>query len=141
MNDRNLWRGLFLSAIALAFGGTAWRYPTGDLAHIGPGLFPLIVSGLLLVVGLAMTVRCFLTDEKQALEFKLRNIGLILGSLCGFAAISHFVNMIAGIVFLVFFSGLAAGSYSWKRSLVISAALTGIALVFRSLLGLNLPLY
>ena len=140
MNDRNLWRGLFLSAVALAFGATAARYPLGDLAHVGPGLFPLMVSGLLLLVGLAMTVRCFYV-EKQPIDLRFRNIAFILGSLCGFALISHVVNMIAGITFLVFFSGLAASSYSWKRSFKISLGLILIAFAFRNFLGLNLPLY
>src|ERR1700746_1670848 len=107
MNDRNLWRGLVLSAVAVAFGAAAARYPLGDLTHVGPGLFPLMVSGLLLLVGVTMMAR-FLFVEKQAIDFSLRNIAIILTSLCGFAFVSQVVNMIAGIVFLVFFSGIAA---------------------------------
>jgi hypothetical protein len=140
MDDRNLWRGLFISAIAVTFGAAAARYPLGDLAHVGPGLFPLMVSGLLLLVGLTMMARCFFV-EKQPIDFRFRNVGIILTSLCGFAFVSQVVNMIAGIVFLVFLSGIAASSYSWKRNIKISVVLILIAFAFRNFLGLNLPLY
>jgi hypothetical protein len=140
MNDQNLWRGLFISAVAVAFGAAAARYPLGDLAHVGPGLFPLMVSGLLLLVGVTMMARCFFV-EKQPIDFRFRNVTIILASLCGFAFVSQVLNMIAGIVFLVFFSGIAASSYSWKRNIKISVVLILIAFAFRNFLGLNLPLY
>jgi Tripartite tricarboxylate transporter TctB family len=140
MNDQNLWRGLFISAVAVAFGAAATRYPLGDLAHVGPGLFPLMVSGLLLFVGVTMMARCLFV-EKQPVDFSLRNVAIILTSLCGFAFVSQVVNMIAGIVFLVFFSSIAASSYSWKRNIKISVVLILIAFAFRNFLGLNLPLY
>jgi Tripartite tricarboxylate transporter TctB family len=140
MNDRNLWRGLFISTVAVAFGAAAARYPLGDLAHVGAGLFPLMVSGLLLLVGVTMMARCLFL-EKQPIDFKFRNVAIILTSLCGFAFVSQVVNMIAGIAFLVFFSGIAASSYSWKRNIKISVVLVLIAFAFRNFLGLNLPLY
>ncbi|EJL70213.1 Tripartite tricarboxylate transporter TctB family [Variovorax sp. CF313] len=127
-------------AIALAFGLTALRYPIGDLSRAGPGLFPAMISGMLLVIGVATVVRSFLV-EGVPLEFNFRNIGLILASLCGFAVISMYLNMIAGIIFMVFCSGFAASSYSWVRNAKVSAGLIVMALALQKLLGLNLPLY
>ena len=101
MNDRNLVRGLFLIAISLAFGLGALRYPIGDFGRAGPGLFPLLVSSLLLLIGVATIVRSRFV-ERVPLDFNVKNIAIILGSLCGFALISQHVNMIAGIVFMVF---------------------------------------
>ena len=77
----------------------------------------------------------------MGLDFNLKNIAIILASLCGFAVISAYVDMIAGIAFMVFFSSLAARSYSVLRCLKISAGLVGVAFAFQKLLGFNLPLY
>lgn len=139
MIDRNLVRGLFLMAIAAAFGGAAFRYPVGDLSRAGPGLFPLMISGLLALVAVSMIVRSRFVAP-QAFHFEYRNIALILGSLCGFAVVSLFVNMTAGIVFMVFCSSLAGTSFSIKRNLKISLGLLVMAFVFQRFLGLNLPL-
>jgi hypothetical protein len=140
MNDRNLTRGLFLVAISLFFGLQALRYPIGQFSHAGAGLFPLMVSSLLLLIGLITVVRSRF-DERVPMAFNPKNIAIILGSLCGFAVISAFLNMIAGIVFMVFASSFAASSYSVVRNLKISAGLVAMAFAFQKLLGLNLPLY
>lgn len=140
MNNQNLIRGLFLMAIALAFGLQSFHYSIGDLARAGPGLFPLLVSGLLLLVGLAMVVRAYFTAPVR-MDFQFKNIAIILLSLCGFAEISEHINMIAGIVFLVFFAGLAGRDYSVMRSLKIAVGLVVVAVVFQKFLGLQLPLY
>ena len=140
MNDRNLVRGLFLIAISLAFGLTSLRYPIGQFSRAGPGLFPLMVSSLLFLIGLATVVRSRFV-ERAHLNFNLRNIALIVLSLCGLAVISLYLNMIVGIVFMVFCASFAGSSYSVVRNLKISAGLIAIAFAFQKLLGLNLPLY
>ena len=140
MTNRNLLRGLFLVAIALVFGLGSLKYPTGSFERAGPGLFPLLVSSLLFLLGVVTVVRAFIV-ERAPLNFNVRNIALILGSLCGFALISEYVNMIAGIVFMVFCASLAGTSYSVVRNLKVAGFLIAVALLFQKLLGVQLPLY
>ena len=140
MKDQNLVRGLFLTAVSLAFGLGALQFNIGELSHAGPGLFPLMVSGLLLVIAIATIVRSRMV-EPEPLSFNAKNIGLILLGLCGFAVVSQWINMIAGIVFMVFVATFAGTSYSWVRNLKIAAGLILVAFAFQKLLGLNLPLY
>src|SRR5215813_8782487 len=133
MNNRNVVRGLFLIAIALAFGLQSLRYPIGGFGRAGPGLFPLLVSFLLLLLGIATVVRSLLI-ERVGIAFNAKNIGLILVSLCGFALISERVNMIAGIVFMVFCAAFAGTSYSVVRNLKIAGVLIAVAFVFQKFL-------
>lgn len=140
MIDRNLARGLFLVALSLAFGLTAMRYPIGDLARAGPGLFPMMVSGLLLAVGIATVVRSRFV-QKEPLEYNFKNIGLILGSLVGFAVVTLLTNMVFGIIFLVFCSTAAGTTYSWVRNVKVALGLIAVAYAFQKGLGLNLPLF
>jgi hypothetical protein len=140
MNNRNLVRGLFLMAIALAFGIGALGYRIDHFSRPGPGLFPLIVSCLLFVIGLISVVRARYA-EAVPLDFNLKNIALILLSLCGFALISQHLNMILGITFMVFCASFAGTSYSVVRNLKITAGLIAVAFAFQELLGLSLPLY
>jgi cytochrome c oxidase subunit IV len=140
MNDRNLVRGLFLMAISLVFGLGSLRYQVGQFSQPGPGLFPLLVSCLLFSIGLISVVRSRYV-ERVHLTFSLKNIALVLLSLCGFAVISEHLNMVAGIVFMVFCASLAGTSYSLVRNLKVSVGLIAVALAFEKLLGLSLPLY
>jgi hypothetical protein len=139
MNDRNLLKGLFLAAVALVFGIGALNYNVGHVERAGPGFFPLMVSSFLFLLGAGIMVRSRFT-ERVPMYFNVKNIVIILGSLAGFAALSYYADMIAGIVFLVFCSTLAGTSYSIRRNIMISLVLIGIAFVFQKGLGLQLPL-
>lgn len=140
MNDRNLLRGLALAAVALAFGGGSLRYSVGSLSHAGPGLFPLMVSSLLLLIALITLVRSHFVAPVP-MDFNGKNIALLLFALCGFAVLSKLLDMCAGIVFMVFVASYAGRSPSWLRSLKIAAGLIAVAFGFQKLLGLNLPLF
>lgn len=139
MLKQSLARGIFLGVVALIFAVNALRYPVGELARAGPGLFPLIVSGLLLLLA-ALTIVQSRLEASQPLSFDLKNIALIMVSLVLFVVTSELVNMAAAIVVLVFVAGFAAADYSWKRSLKIAAALVLVAFAFQRLLGLDLRL-
>jgi hypothetical protein len=98
------------------------------------------VSGVLLLIGIATLVRARFVAPVP-LTFNLKNVATVIVSLCGFAVISEHVNMIAGIVFMVFCSTYAGTSYSWLRNVKIAAGLIAIAFAMSRLLGVNLPLY
>jgi predicted MFS family arabinose efflux permease len=141
MNDRNLLRGLFLIALSMVFGITAvMRYPIGNFAHGGPGLFPSLVSALLLLIGVATVVRSRFVDRAR-MDMNYRNIGLILASLCAFAVVTLLINMITAITVMVFLSTMAGTNYSVWRNLKITLGLVAMAFMFAKLLGMNLPLY
>ena len=127
-------------AIALLFGLGSLKYTIGEFSRAGPGLFPLLVSCLVFLIGVITVVRARFV-KPVPLDYNIKNISFILLGLCGFAVLSQYLNMIAGILFLVFCSSFAATSYSVVRNLKISAGLIAIAFVFRHLLGLQLPLF
>lgn len=141
MKNLNFVSGLFLMAIALVFGLVSFQYKIGQFSRAGPGLFPLLVSSLVFLIGVATMVRSRFIAPVP-LNYNLRNIVLVLLGICGFTLLSQYINMIVGIVFLVFCSSFAGiAPYSVVRNLKISAGLIAIALAFQHLLGLNLPLY
>ena len=86
-SNRNFVRGLFLMAIAVLFGTIATRYSIGELSRSGPGMFPLLVSCFLFVIGLLQAVRAHFVAPVP-LDYSVKNIVVILASLVGFALIS-----------------------------------------------------
>ena len=137
MPSQSTGQALLLAAIGLFFGLNALRYQVGTLARFGPGLFPLVVSGALLILACAMLVRSRLVVTPP-LQFNIRNIAIIMAALAGFVVATTFLDMAAGIVVLVFTATLAGTSYHWKRNALVAAGLIVIALGFEQLLGLRL---
>ncbi|AZY48407.1 tripartite tricarboxylate transporter TctB [Bordetella avium] len=139
LNNRIVVRGLFIMLIGIVFGGTALRYPIGTLGRFGPGLFPLIVSGLLVLIGITTIVRARFAAP-ETLDYNIKNIVIVLSALIAFVLVSHFINMLLGIACLVFISTLAGTSYSVVRNLKITVGLCAVAFGFKYFLGLSLPL-
>ncbi len=138
--NRNLVRALLLAVVALGFGAGSFRYSIGDLSDAGPGLFPLMISGLLLAVAVMMIIRSRY-EISVPLRIELTRISFVLGGLVGFVLVSKAVGMLGGIVALVFITALAGTSYSWRRNLQVSIALIAVAFALQTLLGLNVGLY
>src|SRR4051812_37629311 len=140
MLNQNLVRGVFLAVVALAFGLGALRYRLGDLGHAGPGLFPLLVSSLLLLIAILTIVQSRVIPFVP-LDLNVKSIGLILLALLAFVVLSKLVSMVLGIVAMVFIASFAGSSgFSWKRNLQISAGLIIVAYAFQKFLGVNLRL-
>jgi hypothetical protein len=112
----------------------------GSFAHPGSGLFPLLVSAMLGLIGLVMLVRSWL-EQPTPIAVKARPIAIVLTSLAGFALIARHLDVAAAIVFLVFVAALAGPQYSVVRNLKICAGLLAIAFAFHRLLGLNLTIF
>ncbi|OYU50178.1 MAG: tripartite tricarboxylate transporter TctB [Rhizobiales bacterium PAR1] len=140
MNNQNVLKGLFLAAIALLFGLQAPNFSIGTLGKPGPGLFPLMVSGLLFFVGIGMVIKSWLLEAKP-LDFHWRNVTLITVSLVTFAVITEYVNMLVALVVMVFMSSLASDDFSLSRTLKIATVLALIAIAMRVGLKFQLPLY
>lgn len=140
LTNRNFVRGLCLMAVALLFGLVSFNYKIGQLSRSGPGLFPLAVSSFLFLIGLTTVVRSHF-DAPVPLNYNVKNIALVLLGLCGFVVASEYINMIVGIIFLVFCTTFAGTSYSVLRNIKISIGLVAVAFAFKTFLGLNLPLY
>lgn len=139
MPNRSLARGAVLSGIALLFAFGALRLPVGTLSHSGAGLFPLIVSGFLLILALIMVAKSFFT-ESPPLEANFKSIAIIMASLVGFVLMARYVSMIVAIVWLVFVAAFAGTTYSWLRNAKVALGLLVVAYCFQRFLGLNLRL-
>lgn len=138
--NQNTGRGLLLAAVAFFFLVQAPKLTIGSLSRPGPGLFPVMVASLLLLIAIVIVVRSRFI-EAVPLDFRFRNIALIAASLVTFTLVSEFVNMLAGVAVMVTLASLASEDFSIPRTATIVGALCLIAFAMKRLLGVQLPLY
>jgi hypothetical protein len=139
MKNKSIGTGVAFIAIAVLFGLNALHYTLGTIDQPGPGFFPLTVSVFLFLLGVSVSIRG-LAEAREPVPYKFKNILIISASLLGFAVATELVGMIAGIYILVFISSAAATTFKLFRAFMISNVLVIIAIAFKYLLGLNLPL-
>jgi len=137
--NKNLLTGLLFMMFALVFGINGLRYQFGNFADAGPGLFPVVLSVCLFLLGLVTVIKHFLTADTPV-DFKFKNIAIVSAGLLGFAVTTQYLGMLAGTAVLVSVTSACATSYSVARVVKITVGLVVIAVAFKYLLGLNLPL-
>ena len=139
MKNKSIGIGISFIIISLLFGLNSLQYTLGTISQPGPGLFPLTISVCLIILGVIISINGLIETSNQ-IDFKFKNILIISASLLGFAITTEYVGMIAGIYVLVVVSSLAATTYNLLRVFMIGNSLVAIAVAFKYLLGLNLPL-
>ncbi|MBM7691703.1 putative membrane protein YhdT [Peribacillus deserti] len=143
MKNLNIWVGVFTLAFAGFVFWQALSFEYYSNIGPGPGLFPIWLSGMLIVLSLFFIVNAFKSDKIYFSDVfpkgKQRSkIIRILASIVLFILISPYAGFtIAGIVvlFILFF-----GEMKWYKAIGTSVITTLIIfLVFKSFLGVPLP--
>jgi hypothetical protein len=137
--NKKLLIGVLFIAIALCFGVYSTCYEIGTFDNAGPGLYPLTVSAVLAVIGVLSIVTGKL-ETRDPVEFKFKNIALVVAGLVAFAVTTTYFGMSIGIIALVAITSIAADRSSVKSTVAIIVSLLTIAFAFKYLLGMPLPL-
>lgn len=140
---RDILAGLIFLACGLAFGIAAARYPIGTALRMGPGYFPLVLSGLLGLLGLGIVARGVLAAEAEGTLGLVpwRGLVLILGALVLFGAMVKGLGLAPALFATAFASALASRHNGPVSVAVLAAALTLFCvLIFSFGLGVPVPL-
>ena len=135
--------GLFFAFLGMSFFLLSFKLPAGKITQPGPGIFPLTLSVLLLVIGLVIF---FSGKEKANLDWRkaLPNLAkpaaIILLTLAFIILMNRLGYLFASFLYLL---GLLLVVCRFK--LFFSAALSGILAAgswyfFGKILGIQLPL-
>lgn len=131
--------------IALAGAGAMYHsltaFELGTLARMGPGYFPALVSGLLILCGLSIGIPALLrAGPMPVIEF--RPLFWISLSTLAFALILMPFGLIPAIIVQTVLAGISDRKLSWKGSLILAATVAiGATLIFKVGLGLIVPTF
>ena len=132
--------GLIFAGLGLAFGIAAAGYELGTALRMGPGYFPLVLAGLMGVLGVAIVAKgVFRAAEDGALgNVPWRGLVLILAALVFFGATIRGLGLAPALFVAAFMSALASRSNTPLAAAVLAAALTLFCLLIFSF-GLGVP--
>jgi apolipoprotein N-acyltransferase len=109
---------------------------------MGPGYFPRVLGGLLMLLGAILSIRSFAETGAPLSGFHWKSIALVLGAVCLFAAIVNIVGLVIATVLLIFVSGYASQEFNVKESIISSVILSTVSvLLFIIGLKLQFPIF
>jgi hypothetical protein len=119
----------FAAAVVFILIGIAgfWfgrNYQYGSAARMGPGYFPMMVSGLLIVLGLIVAAQSMVLAEGAKLSgVRWRSVGLIVLSIVAFGFLIEHAGLVVSTLAAVGISAYATREANWKATAVLAIAL------------------
>jgi hypothetical protein len=137
---KDLLAGLTFIAFGLAFGYASLGYDLGSALRMGPGYFPLLLSGALVVLGAVIVVEGFFETEEQPIgTAPWLALVLLVAALLVFGFTVRGLGLVPALVIAVFMSAFAS-----RRTTLLSAIALAVGLTLLCVLifvyGLGLPL-
>jgi hypothetical protein len=134
--------GLVFVGFGLAFGGIALTYEIGTPLRMGAGFFPILLAGILVVLGGLIAAKAYLEADADAIgRIPWRALVLILGAVLLFALTVRGLGLIPATFLASFLAALASRRMTLIRAVAIGAGLTGLSvLIFVVALSLRLAL-
>jgi hypothetical protein len=139
-SPRDFWAGLIYLVIGLGAIVMARDYGMGTAMKMGPGYFPSVLGGVLILIGGISLIRSFVTAGEPVGRFALKPMALIVGStlLCGF--LIRPAGLVVALPLLALVSAYASVKFRWSTALTLAVGLTAFCvLVFAKGLGIPIP--
>jgi hypothetical protein len=141
-SPQDFWAGMMFISIGVFFLVVAlMNYQMGSSVRMGPAYFPVMLGGLLAVLGAVVLLNSLIVDGPAVAKFHFRPLLFIAVSSLAFAYLLKPLGLpLAGIA-LVFISAYGGHEFKWKEVAVMSVVLVIFSvLVFVEALALPFPI-
>lgn len=137
-NNRDFLAGLLFIVLGGLAVALARDYPIGSTMRMGPGYFPTVLGGILLLFGAYVLLRGVRSGERVKGEWGYRPLALIALSIVLFGFLLDRVGMVPAIVVTLFVAAAAGREFRVKEVLLLAVAMTAFSVAVFSY-GLKLP--
>jgi hypothetical protein len=137
-SNRDFWAGVMLIVSGAGAMIIARAYAFGTALRMGPGYFPSVLGGLLVLFGLYLVAVGLRRNEKIEGSWSLRALIVLPLSLVLFGILMEYAGFVPALIVLVVGSSAASSEFKIVESLLLAAGLTAFAIVL-FIWGLGLP--
>ena len=137
-NNRDFLAGLLFIVLGGLAVALARDYPFGTTMRMGPGYFPTVLGGILLLFGVYVLARGIRSGDRVKGEWGYRPLALIALSIVLFGFLLDRVGMVPAIVATLFVAAAAGREFRWKEVLLLAVVMTAFSVAVFSY-GLKLP--
>lgn len=142
VNSKDLTAGLLFIAVAALFALGTLDLDLGTPLKLGPGAFPLLLSGVLALLGLIIVAQAFRHPAVHDMAMPWRGIVLIILAPILFGLTARGLGLILSVGLVVIASAFASQRMSLKVAAAITIGLTLFCvLVFNVGLGVPIRLF
>lgn len=140
-NAKDFLTGVIYVAIGVVAALLSRDYGMGSAVKMGPGYFPTILSGLLIVIGAISIIRSFFKSGTPLGRMAWKGLFLVAVATVLFGLVVRGAGLVIALPALVLVASLASTRFRWGHALAMAAGVTVFCiLVFQIGLGVPLPI-
>jgi hypothetical protein len=140
--SKDFWAGSMFVVFGVGFVVAAQNYSMGTTMRMGPAYFPIVLGGLLALLGLVIGGRSFLVAGARLSSLALRPIILILLAIVLFALTLDPLGLVGATLLLIVVGALAGSEFFWKEVAALYLVLIAFSVgAFYYGLGMPFPLW
>jgi hypothetical protein len=141
-NNRDVWAGVMMIVTGAAAIIIARNYAFGTALRMGPGYFPSVLGGILILFGLYLLASGLRSNEKIVGGWSLRALVVLPLALVLFGLLMDYAGFVPALMVLIVGSALAGSEFRLIEVLVLATGLTAFAVaLFIWALGMPYPLF
>jgi hypothetical protein len=137
-SNRDFWAGVMMIVTGAAAVIIARDYAFGTALRMGPGYFPSVLGGVLVLFGLYLLAQGLRSNEKIEGGWSLRALIVLPLSLVLFGLLMDHAGFVPALMVLIVGSAAAGSEFKLGEALLLAAGLTAFAVVL-FIWGLGLP--
>ena len=139
--NKDVVAGAIFLAFAIGFGIVSTAYPMGSAAQMGPGYYPLLLSGVLGVLGLLIAFAGWRKPAAQMVVVRPVALICVLAAPLLFAVTLRPLGFVAAVILTSLLATIAAPRMSWIARILTALGLAlGCTAIFIWALGIPVPL-
>jgi hypothetical protein len=137
-SNKDFWAGMMFALTGAGAVLVARHYPFGSTLRMGPGYFPIVLSGLLVLFGLYIMLRGIRKNEKIQGTWSIRALLVLPFSMVLFGILMNSAGFIPALICLTFVSAASGREFKFKEVLLLTIFL-GTLSVAMFIWGIGLP--
>lgn len=137
-NNRDFWAGIFFILTGAAAMIISRDYPMGTALRMGPGYFPTVLGGIIIVFGIYVLIKGVMNNEKVVGNWSIRPLIVLPAATWIFGTVMEKFGFVPALVILIYTSALAGKEFKFVEVTLLAIGLT-VASVGMFIYGLGLP--
>lgn len=137
-NNRDFWAGMSFFAIGALAMFIARNYQFGSALRMGPGYFPILLGGILILFGIYIMVKGLRNNQKIGGNWSVRALIVLPLVTVLFGFLMERAGFIPALVVLGVGSAAAGNEFKWGEALLLTVFLTVLSVAL-FIWGLGLP--
>jgi hypothetical protein len=139
---KDFWTGIMFLAFAAVALLAAHGYVLGTAGRMGPGYFPMLLGGVLGLLGIILVVRSFAIDGEPVTRLHLLPLVVIAIAVCLFGLLIERLGLVISLVAVTIVSALASRESRPVEYTALALVLAAFSVgVFVYALRLPLPVW